>query len=377
MLAIGHRNLGLDFARSVAILLVVFSHGLPFMGDWPARLGLDGGKFGSGMGVLGVEIFFCLSGFLIGSILLDLQETSARGNSVRIFMVRRWMRTLPLYYLTLFALILVPAFDPSARHDVWRYVVFLQNFVTPMPGGNWFGTSWSLTIEEWSYVALPLLAFRVFKKTREPVALAAAALCVVAFGLRLALTRTNADWDLTVRKMMETRLDAIAYGVLLAWLLRNGGERVERWLTIAVPISVCVLAISLWTVVDAHRAASFFGRIFALPLMAAAICACLPLLSRLRLPDPIGAAVRFVAKISYSLYLVHWPCMMLTAAFVASWQWACYAGSAFALATVVSFSIEQPIMRLRPRQQDGRGQASQAPSRLRRILKGSLVSSVR
>lgn len=376
-MAIGQRNLGLDFVRSVAILLVVFSHGLQFMGDWPARLGLDGGKFGFSTGVLGVEIFFCLSGFLIGSILLDLQATRAQGNSVRIFMIRRWMRTLPLYYLTLLALFLVPAFDPSARHAVWRYLLFLQNFVTPMPDGNWFGTSWSLTIEEWSYVILPVLAFRVLRNTREPVALAAVVLCVVAFALRLAATRSDAEWDLTVRKVMETRVDAIAYGVLLAWQLRNGGERAARWLTMAAPISLCAIGISLWTVIDAHRAASFFGRIFALPLMAVAICAFLPLLSKLRLPDAVAAPVRFVAKISYSLYLVHWPCMMLTAAFVASWQWTCYAASAFALATVVSFSIEQPIMRLRPRQQDVPGQLSQALSRLRRILKGSLISTVR
>lgn len=90
---------GLDIARSIAISLVVFSHSLwisdffPPLINWLMQLS----------GTIGVEIFFIISGFLIGRIVLRMLENEDFSfSSVIAFLKRRWFRTLPNYYLILF-----------------------------------------------------------------------------------------------------------------------------------------------------------------------------------------------------------------------------------------------------------------------------------
>ena len=132
--------------RATAITLVLLAH--------------LAGPFDS-LGVIGVELFFVLSGFLIGGILIDLAETSPplAGAAVRTFWVRRWMRTLPAYYLFLvFFLWWDPASPELSIGDrFWHYGFFVQNLAWPCPW--FFAVSWSLAVEEWFYVLLPVAIF--------------------------------------------------------------------------------------------------------------------------------------------------------------------------------------------------------------------------
>lgn len=90
------RVFGLDLMRSVAILLVLLSHTLMlFRFQYPMT------GWGALSGILGVELFFVLSGFLIGGILLRSFEKSCRGYDLLHFWRQRWFRTLPNYYLFL------------------------------------------------------------------------------------------------------------------------------------------------------------------------------------------------------------------------------------------------------------------------------------
>src|ERR1700741_3248969 len=92
-----NRIFGLDILRTLAILLVVFSHALRFAPVAPETHHL----LELFMGYTGVELFFALSGFLIGGILLRENETAISAKSIGKFWFRRWMRTLPAYYLVL------------------------------------------------------------------------------------------------------------------------------------------------------------------------------------------------------------------------------------------------------------------------------------
>jgi len=87
------RNRWLDVCRALAITLVVFSHGRRLL--TPFVPSLDVLKFG---GFLGVELFFVLSGFLIGRILLSHLQRESTFSWVPKFWVRRWARTLPAYW---------------------------------------------------------------------------------------------------------------------------------------------------------------------------------------------------------------------------------------------------------------------------------------
>src|SRR5215831_10937267 len=189
------RRFGLDLARAAAILLVVVSHGAGFWAAFGPRLGFDVNMASRLLGVDGVELFFGLSGFLIGRLLLDIQRKNPSFDAVKVFLVRRWLRTLPLYFLVLAALLLVPRLQPIPLERGWSYVLLVQNLVTPMPASNWFGASWSLTIEEWSYLLLPFLAFWLCRRTRNPVAIAAIILIALGIAIRLAVGLTDAPWS--------------------------------------------------------------------------------------------------------------------------------------------------------------------------------------
>jgi peptidoglycan/LPS O-acetylase OafA/YrhL len=139
------RVYGLDVYRAIAIIIVVLGHS-SFMLNGTAMenfpwLGL----------VDGVELFFVLSGFLIGSILIktiDKNEYKLTSKTLFNFWKRRWFRTLPNYYLILIIYTLFVSYgvvDADISQFDWTFFFFLQNFATPFY--DFFWESWSLSIE--------------------------------------------------------------------------------------------------------------------------------------------------------------------------------------------------------------------------------------
>ncbi|MEJ0000173.1 MAG: acyltransferase [Verrucomicrobiota bacterium] len=140
--------------RAAAIVGVVISHLTGYVPDLLFSHALDK------LGMPGVEIFFVLSGFLIGGILvrlLDQGRFSQRGELLH-FWLNRWFRTLPLYFLYLAAIVLFTTQHPFAeRLRIYElYPFFLQNFAWNI-GMTSFSHSWSLTIEESFYLFFPLI----------------------------------------------------------------------------------------------------------------------------------------------------------------------------------------------------------------------------
>src|SRR5271170_481437 len=139
------RNIGLDILRASAIVGVLLAHGLvlPVKGrDVVAPLGS------------GVELFFVLSGFLIGRIYFR----SSQGESFSFwnFWRSRWWRTLPPYYATILLYVLMRLAAPAPGLH-WYYALFLQNYL----GVTGFGPSWSLCVEEHFYLLLPIIGVAV------------------------------------------------------------------------------------------------------------------------------------------------------------------------------------------------------------------------
>jgi peptidoglycan/LPS O-acetylase OafA/YrhL len=132
------RNFGLDLLRAAAITGVFLGHAIGAV----SRL------------TIGLDLFFVLSGFLIGRIYFR----SRRDGSFHLwrFWLSRWWRTLPPYYAALALYALVGLWHPNKPVD-WRYLFFLQNFT--YRGTTAFAQSWSLCVEEHFYLMLPLLGF--------------------------------------------------------------------------------------------------------------------------------------------------------------------------------------------------------------------------
>jgi peptidoglycan/LPS O-acetylase OafA/YrhL len=302
------RLFGLDLLRALAVLMVLLGHG-----SWLLAPAILADRTFYLLAVWGVDLFFALSGFLVGGLIIDGVRRDSRWLGE--FWLRRWLRTLPNYFLFLALNLVLWRAAYGAWPDFALYLVFAQNLLWPQ--APFFPESWSLAIEEVFYFLAPLLAIACLPLARSPrrviVLLAVAALAVVAWRAQWALSRVPLDWDADVRKVAMIRLDCLVYGVVAAYAWRHlpvVRARAGAWLLAGI---VLLAATSLAFVLDVVQTQ---------PLAAVAYFALLPAAFAMMLPwaaDFAGAQwsaamkrqVSNVAIWSYSLYLTHLPVIRL------------------------------------------------------------------
>jgi peptidoglycan/LPS O-acetylase OafA/YrhL len=302
---------GLDTLRAAAILLVLMSHYAGFVARAPI-FGVVGN-----IGWAGVDLFFVLSGYLIGNQIL---APAARGESLslKLFFARRLLRTLPNYYAVLAVYLLLPhsVIAGKAAAPAWRFLTFTQNF--GLAYGETFTHSWSLCIEEQFYLLLPLAVLALVRPGRSP----RLAWCALAAAIAAGMATRGMAWlqdghnafAAEVYYSSFCRFDELLPGVAVAMLknfhpallkriLKHGNALLAAGLAAAVAVLSCVQN-------EAPNAflASSFGFSLVAGSFALLTCAALSpssLLNRLRIP---GAAS--LALWSYAVYLVHKPVFM-------------------------------------------------------------------
>jgi peptidoglycan/LPS O-acetylase OafA/YrhL len=210
----------LDILRGFAVLGVLGVHGPTTPGESGVLRPID--AFLHRFGWTGVDLFFVLSGYLIGGLILaDIR--GGQGLDVRRFLVRRALRIWPPYYAFVLYVLLVLASDvrvgpTGALSAMWPAFVHVQNFV-PGPRDH----LWSLAVEEHFYLLLPLLLWLATRNTRkrvrpESIAAVAPTFFLLAIGcplLRMLVTLTAPG---TPRLPTPLCLDALFAGVMLAYL---------------------------------------------------------------------------------------------------------------------------------------------------------------
>ena len=194
----------------------------------------------------GVDLFFVLSGFLIGGILLDHKGAP---NFFRAFYARRICRIFPLYFLLIgvYVLIVWLGLDMNPRYKwlfdnpmpLWSYLTFTQNFAMGFAGDlgcHFLGVTWSLAIEEQFYLIIPLLVATLSRKALVRVSLSLLVL--------IPLARLFTDNPVLVFTNIAFRADGLLAGLLLAMLVRNeelmGQVRTYRYFVYVAFISVLV-----------------------------------------------------------------------------------------------------------------------------------------
>ena len=214
----------------------------------------------------GVDLFFVLSGFLIGGILLD-QRTSPRYFST--FYGRRFFRIVPLYAVMLLLFAIARRVFAGDPNQAWllgspmplpTYATFTQNFAMAWKdsfGAQWLGPTWSLAVEEQFYLVLPLMVRLVPPRWLRGIVIA---VLVAAPLLRVTLLATMARPALAMYTLMPSRADALMAGVLLAIVIRD-----PEWFAIlqqrrrALWIFLCVVILSLGVLAAAHQGAFSMG----------------------------------------------------------------------------------------------------------------------
>lgn len=228
----------LDGLRGAAILLVLFYHYVYLTPHAEPGTFVERLQNFFGMGWAGVDLFFVLSGFLIGGILLD-SRTSPRF--FRTFYARRFFRIIPLYYvwiglyfvLTLSALsvFLTPLGGGREQSTIMPiYMFFLQNMTRNLHsnfGTAWLGHLWSLAVEEQFYLFAPLAIYFVSRKKLVPLLLIT---ILAAPAARILVFKISASHSIQYM-LTPCRADGLSLGVLLAvgwrdnvwktWVLRN------------------------------------------------------------------------------------------------------------------------------------------------------------
>jgi peptidoglycan/LPS O-acetylase OafA/YrhL len=215
------RYAALDGLRGVAIAMVLWNHfvqqHLPLgRGSWLGWL-----NAGTGLSWSGVDLFFTLSGFFIGGILIDQRDSP---NLKRVFYLRRAARILPLYYASLVAYGLAIMWHlPGSYHlfSPWVYVLFLTNFSIGLAQSwDWLPLSalWSIAVEEQFYLAAPWVVKAV---SPSGVPWLAAALVGFAELARACLLLAYPHGSLALHVLTPFRMDCLALGVLAAWAVRS------------------------------------------------------------------------------------------------------------------------------------------------------------
>lgn len=316
-----NRIFGLDLMRAVAILMVLAGHCSWIFGEgdgvFTALLALSG--------FLGVEIFFVLSGFLIGKIIYrQFTEGDFNKNAVLYFLKRRWFRTFPNYFLILAVNIVIAMLIGVSTDGLWQYFFFVQNFASPML--PFFTESWSLSVEEFAYVILPVslmaayLIFKTSNKSRQ--FLTVAIVLVLAFIATKIMYNANTinstidQWNLAVKSVVIYRLDSIFIGVLAAWIYMNHIEFWKRTKWIWTIFGLMMIGFYTFGVgflglfIDRYP---FFWNVIYLPLASLSVAFFLPILSEWKSEKSIlSKPITFISLISYSIYLLHYGVVLQT-----------------------------------------------------------------
>ena len=346
-----NRIAGLDFLRSIAIILVVITHSSFLFQKFatPNNFHLPDG----------VDLFFVLSGYLVGTILIKtINEHQRFDFSLAInFLKRRWFRTLPNYFLFLLLNIVLISFGlikGTINKYLITYFFFFQNFHKPYDFLFW--ESWSLSIEEWFYLLFPLAMLLLFKvtkmKAKQIILTTILAFILFPFLYRVYQSGHDLNLDLFFRRLVMTRLDAIGYGLLAAyihWYYPAFWNKTKNvFFVLGLMMVTFLMTGSIKSV--------FVQETFYFTFTGLSIMLLLPRLESWKAESVPLKPFQFLSKISYSIYLVHIPLLQVISKFIAPEIEGAFLLYGFfwfvtiALSFIIYTTFEKPMMDLRDRE---------------------------
>lgn len=299
------RRFGLDVMRAVAVLSVIVAHFTPLMvTEW--RTERDVFRWFVYLGAIGVDIFFALSGYLIGGILWRNLHRLHQPQVLHRFWMRRWLRTLPAAYVSAVVVWLIAA--PQNIRDYLASIVFLGT-MNPYYVTTELGFWWSLGAEEAFYFFFPLvisLLMGVMRKERAWVG------GLLIFGVTSMLIRAVLQIILpeevvgNIEFAIYARLDSMIWGVLLAWIRHVRPQWFDRLAQYGFAPGMIVFWLGYMLLLEQWR---WYGvAIFAGHMLTTTGAALLiPAMEHVRTLGWRGfdRIISWVALVSYSAYLYH------------------------------------------------------------------------
>lgn len=307
------RSFGLDVLRTFAICFVLLAHFA---------------KIFESIGFWGVELFFALSGYLIGKIIWKSYNSSNKYSFKLIlnFWKRRWWRTIPNYWLFLVVMIVfqwLRSNQITNGSTILKSILFIQNFTTREEG--FYSVSWSLCIEEWFYLLFPLLLLLLsfFKLPKKTTYLLCISIFIVSsVFIRLYLIEQNVGHSL--RGITLARIDAIVFGVSIAFItnLINSNSKVLNYMFIAGSL------ILVFCIKQVHFSNILYNEIRSqqlyLILVPLSFSLIIPIIEKFEMKfiqaNLLKKTIQNISLWSYSIYLSHIPILFFSYYLTASFR---------------------------------------------------------
>lgn len=349
------RIFGLDLLRAFAIICVVHGHGSHLLGgSWLEPLI-------SFPHPRGVDIFFVLSGYLIGGSFLSYAQKNQRVDIHKTlhFYARTALRILPNYYAILLVyLILVSGGIVNGdihAFPLWQFFTFTQNLFTPFY--NFYWESWSLSVQWWFYLIFPMLLTIVSIRTspRKATPFICLFFILLSQAYRGIVANQAFDifwWDVWLRKTVVSRCDCIYIGVLAAWLKTYAPEFWNRYAVKCLIAGIVLIIVSFFI---PPRIGTIYTDVFSLTVPPVAIALWLPFMSRIQSYSTVfGEAISHLSVLSYAMFLTNLLVAQIvdqhfSAAFhsIGAWGFGVYWMLVIIASLLLYLAVEKPFIKLR------------------------------
>lgn len=298
---------GLDLMRSIAILMVLFYHAWIFVSPFFQNIGML-----FFLGFWGVELFFVLSGFLVGGIFIKKfinHKTEITHSFIVSFWKKRWLRTIPVYLFALLLNYIVLNFILDLKIDFpFKYFLFLQNLGSPHPA--FFPEAWSLAVEEWFYILLPIFfLYKNVTKNFSSILYTITLMIIVYTLVRFLNNDLNSfnivQWDKSIRKVVLNRLDSILYGVLIFVFIYFKYDIIKenRYKLFFIGLSGVIISYLLFYL----KISIIYNQVFFLSTSSLSFALLIPFFYffKFRLTAFKNISL-YISIVSYSIYLIHY-----------------------------------------------------------------------
>lgn len=355
----------LDIIRAVAISLVLMRHFLDMIllvnfGHMPGFLT---GLFSAGWH--GVDLFFALSGFLIGGQIIEGCTNGSFGFGS--FFIKRFFRIVPPYFIAIAVYIIFYSWvdnffllnDPIVLKDTIIHLLYIQDYLPAVQVYN--GIYWSLAVEEKFYFLLPVIVFLILKyRSRASLLYVILGLLAVGVAIRFMVFDPSKHFWSTYLVPFHNRFDNLLFGVLAAFLFIQLKGSFPKWMKYAL---AAVAAAAIGPVLAFGELESeYFSVCWQFTLSGIGFSALILAFLAFNIGSIpfLKGATALIAKYSYTIYLYHYLGLALTHQFLRSLLiqygtgplsvisvFIVYFAAVFAGSAVLHTVIERPCMNIR------------------------------